>query len=72
MTPDTLARTCTDCAEPFSLAPTEIAWFTAKDLHLPRRCSACRRLRRAERGDDVGRRAASPDARPWLSQAKAR
>jgi hypothetical protein len=37
---------CRDCAGRFQLSAADKAWYEAKALHVPTRCSACRRARR--------------------------
>jgi len=39
-------RTCMGCSASFWLTPGERRWFDAKELSLPRRCPACRAVRR--------------------------
>ena len=40
------AHICRECSGAFVLSPADVAWFEAKGLFLPARCSACRRKRR--------------------------
>ena len=42
---------CKDCGQPFTLAPSEVAFFESRDLSLPRRCKPCRAYRRQERAE---------------------
>ena len=49
MTTDTKAderRVCVDCDGEFILTTTDREFFERRALHLPRRCVACRKLRR--------------------------
>lgn len=58
-----LAGVCLGCGEVFIVDAGEVAWFTARDLALPRRCPECRAARQQARqsaqdgaGRDRGRR----------------
>jgi predicted nucleic acid-binding Zn ribbon protein len=41
-------RTCPDCGATWVLTQRSRDWFTAKRLLLPRRCEACRAIRRSQ------------------------
>ena len=43
---------CPDCAEEFELTPSHQAWFSARQLQLPRRCEDCRSARREARAPE--------------------
>ena len=38
--------TCRDCNEDFVINPDEQAWYREKNYDLPKRCPACREMRR--------------------------
>lgn len=42
-------RDCVDCGTVFELTDGERAWFVSKGMSVPRRCRACREIRRAEK-----------------------
>jgi hypothetical protein len=44
-----ITRTCLDCTLPFTLTVKEQRFYEARALDLPKRCSACRRVRKLEK-----------------------
>ena len=42
-----LNKTCKDCKQDFTITEDNQAWFTERKLHLPERCPACRKKRKA-------------------------
>lgn len=45
----TITKLCGRCSQPFDLSPADQAWWTSRDMSLPRTCTSCRAARRAER-----------------------
>ena len=39
---------CIDCQTEYELTPEHIAWFTSKNMHLPKRCPKCIKRRKEE------------------------
>lgn len=39
---------CRDCSSPFTLTEADKDFFASRGLHMPKRCRACRQLRRVE------------------------
>lgn len=48
-------RACVDCGAAFALREKEIAFFVRRALLLPKRCKACRQVRRLARLEADGR-----------------
>lgn len=46
-----ITRKCKDCDENFSMFFSEIDYFVSRDLHLPKRCSKCRKSRKTGNED---------------------
>lgn len=46
-----IIRKCKDCDENFSMFFSEIDYFISRDLHLPKRCSKCRKSRKTGNED---------------------
>jgi Probable zinc-ribbon domain len=43
------ARVCVDCATAFVIGSREACFYRDRGLELPKRCAACRQLRRREK-----------------------
>jgi hypothetical protein len=44
-------RMCVDCDNGFEITESEVAFYSSRDLKLPRRCADCRRARRLLRDE---------------------
>jgi len=62
-------RICRDCGDRFGVSASELTWYAARDMSLPRRCTACRHHRRHIAAQTT-RPPAPPPSRPWLSTCK--
>jgi len=49
-TAESVVITCCECNEEFTVSPEEQAWYKEKNYDLPRRCPACRKMRRKLKG----------------------
>ena len=47
-------RICADCGQTFSLTESDIDYFLARGLQIPRRCEPCRHERRRQAAADLG------------------
>jgi CxxC-x17-CxxC domain-containing protein len=45
---------CADCNQDFVFSASEQEFYASRDFSEPRRCAACRALRKASRGDSAG------------------
>lgn len=48
-------HTCKDCGKPFLMTYNEVSFYQSKNLHVPRRCKACREKRKANQGNNPRR-----------------
>lgn len=48
-------HTCKDCGEPFLMTYNEVHFYESKNLHIPKRCKACREKRKANQGSNPRR-----------------
>ena len=48
-----LTIVCIDCGQPFILSPTEREFYLRKLLKEPKRCEACRKIRKTEKGNRI-------------------
>jgi hypothetical protein len=44
--------TCKDCHQPFLLTAKECEFYVERRLELPKRCKACRQLRKVAKGKE--------------------
>ena len=42
-------KICADCDQLFTIGSSEQAWFSERDMQLPRRCKNCRASRKLQR-----------------------
>ena len=48
-------HTCKDCGEPFLMTYNEVQFYENRNLHIPKRCKACREKRKANHGSNPRR-----------------
>ena len=48
-------HTCKDCGEPFLMTYNEVQFYENRNLHIPKRCKACREKRKANQGSNPRR-----------------
>lgn len=48
-------HTCKDCGEPFLMTYNEVQFYENRNLHIPRRCKACREKRKVNQGNNPRR-----------------
>ncbi|MGH2428227.1 MAG: CxxC-x17-CxxC domain-containing protein [Candidatus Limnocylindria bacterium] len=48
------ALTCVDCSQEFSFTASDQQFYADRQFSEPRRCPACRAIRKAARGDSAG------------------
>lgn len=48
---DVIVR-CVSCGEQYTITTSEMEWWQARNLHLPKRCRACRAERRGSTGGE--------------------
>jgi CxxC-x17-CxxC domain-containing protein len=51
--------TCADCGQEFTFTAAEQQFYADRGFSEPRRCSSCRAIRKAQRGDSGGNRSYS-------------
>jgi len=53
---DTIDAVCAECESPFVITPGEVDFYVQRGLKIPKRCGACRQLRRTRETEFSGRR----------------